>query len=77
MFWPFTEGVEEQLESVTFKNYGAHMFFDCAYGSLPTRYVLVDPWIRDDYDRVIAVAFDNVDDFGLVADVTIAHYYGD
>ena len=76
MFWPLTSGVEDQLESVRYKNYGAHMYFDCAYGSLPTRYQLVDPWIEDDYDRVIAVSFDNVDDFGLVADVTIARYYG-
>ena len=76
MFWPLTSGVEDQLEAVTYKNYGAHMYFDCAYGSLPTRYQLVDPWIEDDYDRVIAVSFDNVDDFGLVADVTIARYYG-
>ena len=76
MFWPLTSGVEDQLEAVTYKNYGAHMYFDCAYGSLPTRYQLVDPWILDDYDRVIAVSFDNVDDFGLVADVTIARYYG-
>lgn len=76
MFWPLTSGVEDQLEAVRYKNYGANMYIDCAYGSLPTRYQLVDPWIEDDYDRVIAVSFDNVDDFGLVADVTIARYYG-
>ncbi|MBO4766316.1 MAG: DUF3298 domain-containing protein [Lachnospiraceae bacterium] len=74
MFWPFTEGGEVQLESIIFRDYGTTIYIDNAYGLRPTRYSFVDPMIYNDYDKVVAVEFDNADDLGLVVDVTIPYY---
>ena len=65
----------QRLTSINFIGEGGRMYVDNAYGSLPVRYVLIDPWVDDANDYVADIHFRNADELSMIFFVTIAEYY--
>ena len=65
-FWPFDNETVQRLEGIFFR-FGSNIYIDNAYGTLAEpRYVMVDPWIYDDYEKTIAVHFSCEEDLRAV-----------
>ena len=65
----------QRLTSINFIGEGGRVYVDNAYGSLPVRYVLIDPWVDDANDYVADIHFRNADELSMIFFVTIAEYY--
>ncbi|MBO4653056.1 MAG: hypothetical protein J5649_07050 [Lachnospiraceae bacterium] len=73
-FWPFAQGDAQRITTIWFRG-DVNIYIDNAYGDLPApRMTMVDPWIYDDFDEVIGVTFDSVEDLGAVAFGTLKQY---
>ena len=75
-FWPFEDGDVQRLESIRFRG-AVNLYIDNAYGLYDTRYVMVDPWIYDDFEEVTAVSFSSTDEMIALSAVTLPSYHND
>ena len=64
------------MESIRFRG-AVNLYIDNAYGLYDTRYVMVDPWIYDDFEEVTAVSFSNTDEMIALSAVTLPSYHND
>ena len=78
-FWLYFSGNQsndvQRLESIKFMDCDANVFIDNAYGTLPTRYTICDPWVDAQNGSVIAVRMRNADDLSMLYYVTLPYYF--
>ncbi|MBP5461235.1 MAG: hypothetical protein J6Y20_03835 [Lachnospiraceae bacterium] len=56
-FWLFDKDPVDRLEGIYFR-FGVNVYIDNAYGTrTEPRYIMVDPWLQDDFEQVFAVSF--------------------
>ena len=74
-FWPLDKQKPQQAYMIWFLKRATNIYASYSEDKHVREYVMVDPWIHDDYEDVAGVRFTDPDAFGMVVDVTIPYYY--